>query len=628
MKFHSRRSILRTLALGSLSFSANLLHFIGASTKAVAAASVTDSTNSVLAKKHLQTKLLDEFDFGQVQLGGLAKKQFDQTISVIMQLNEDSIMKPFRMRAEMDAPGQDLGGWYDAWDGTDVFHEIERGFAPGHCFGQWLSALARAYAITGSQPMKEKMQRLIKAFATIPAEKFHKGLRYPGYTYDKIVCALIDAHKWAAQSNAFAILDKTTDAVIPLLPDRTLSAEEMRARPHLDESYCWDELYTISENLFIAYERGAGERYKKLGAQYLKDDTFFDPLAEGRNVLPGKHAYSYANALSSGIQAYLVLGSEKHLRAAKNAFDMIRSTQSFATGGWGPNESFVEPGKGYLAKSLMDSHKGFETPCGGYAHMKLTRYLLRISKDSRYGDSLEQIIYNTVLGAKPLLPDGRGFYYSDYNFYGEKYYRYAWTCCTGSLPQVVADYHLCAYFKDDEGIFVNLYIPSTVKHQIADNEITLSQATSYPLDGTVTITVSSKKPVEMKLRLRIPQWAGPDATLTINGKKKQRSIQAGKFAELERIWNDGDTIEISLPMPLRLLPVAPENPDIVALMYGPLALFAITDEPPTLSKREMLSAQKTGDDLWVVETKKGKLSFRPFTSIDKEKYSLYLKTSS
>ena len=36
------------------------------------------------------------------------------------------------------------------------------------------------------------------------------------------------------------------------------------------------------------------------------------------------------------MQAYLVLGSEKHLRAAKNGFEFLRTTQSFATGGWGP----------------------------------------------------------------------------------------------------------------------------------------------------------------------------------------------------------------------------------------------------------------------------------------------------
>jgi len=104
-------------------------------------------------------------------------------------------------------------------------------------------------------------------------------------------------------------------------------------RPNRDISWTWDKSYTISENLFLAYQRGAGERYRELGRQYL-DDEYYEPLAEGRNVLAGRHAHSYVNSLSSAMQVYLTLGSEKHLRAAQNAFGML-SRQSFANGGWG-----------------------------------------------------------------------------------------------------------------------------------------------------------------------------------------------------------------------------------------------------------------------------------------------------
>src|SRR6202035_1097169 len=103
-------------------------------------------------------------------------------------------------------------------------------------------------------------------------------------------------------------------------------------------------------------------------------DEFFASLARGDNVLPGKHAYSHVNALSSAAQAYLSLRDPMYLKAAQNGFDMIRA-QSFATGGWGPDEHFVVPGSGKLGESLESTHSGFETPCGAYAHFKLTRYL-------------------------------------------------------------------------------------------------------------------------------------------------------------------------------------------------------------------------------------------------------------
>src|SRR3981189_2281069 len=102
------------------------------------------------------------------------------------------------------------------------------------------------------------------------------------------------------------------------------------------------------------------------------DATWFDPLARGENVLATKHAYSYVNSLSSAMQAYLTLGSERHLRAASNAFAML-SAQSYPTGGWGPDEKLVAPDGGELYASLTSTHNSFETPCGSSPPFTLTR---------------------------------------------------------------------------------------------------------------------------------------------------------------------------------------------------------------------------------------------------------------
>ena len=90
---------------------------------------------------------VDEFDYADVDLApGLAQTQFEETQSVLMSLNEDSLLKPWRLRAGLPAPSPDLGGWYDEL----LLQKTEsggHGFAPAHCFGQWLSALARGYAV-------------------------------------------------------------------------------------------------------------------------------------------------------------------------------------------------------------------------------------------------------------------------------------------------------------------------------------------------------------------------------------------------------------------------------------------------------------------------------------------------
>jgi hypothetical protein len=538
-----------------------------------------------------------------------------------MGLSEDSLLKPLREMSGQPAPGEDLGGLYH-FDPDYHLGPGWVGFAPGCPFGQWVSALARSYAITGDKATREKVLRLNRLYAKTISGDYYERNRFPTYSYDKLVCGLIDSHRFAGDPDALSILEHTTDTALPHFPKKAV--EHGRPwRPNKDETWTWDESYTISENLFLAYQRGAGERYRALGQQYL-DDEYFDPLAEGRNVLAGRHAYSHVNALSSAMQAYLTLGSEKHLRAAKNAFEML-SRQSFVTGGWGPNETLPAPNSEDITESLTESHSSFETPCGSYAHFKLTRYLLRVTRDSRYGDSMERVMYNTVLGAKPLQPDGTNFYYSDYSFKGHKVYAGSpWACCSGTLPQVAADYRINTYFRDPEGVFVNLYIPSTLRFVQDGAQVSLSQRSAYPFDSLVQFDVTASKTAEFAVSFRIPEWAD-GATISVNGGRIVTPIIPGRFASIRRQWKTVDHVEINLPLSMRLQPVDPQHPGIVALLCGPIVLFAITNAAPTVTRRQLLVAQKSGAQTWQVETASGPMKMLPFTAIGDEQYSTYLQ---
>jgi DUF1680 family protein len=564
---------------------------------------------------------LQEFGYGDVALASeLHNKQLVETHSVLMGLSEDSLLKPFRQMIGQPAPGDDLGGWYH-YDPNYDWHTFDVGFAPAATFGQWVSALARAYAITGDPKTRDKVFRLNRLYAQTVAGDFYENNRFPAYCYDKLVCGLIDSHRYVGDPEAFRILERTTDIALPYLPGKAI--EHGRSwRPGKDESYTWDESYTIAENLFLAYQRGAGDRYRVLGTQYL-DDEYFGPLAEGRNDFAGRHAYSHVNALSSAMQAYLTLGSEKHLHAAKNAFDMLEA-QSFATGGWGPDEMLRAPNSEDIASSLANSHSSFETPCGAYAHFKLTRYLLRVTGQSLYGDSMERIMYNTVLGAKPLQPDGRTFYYSDYNFNGRKVYSdHRWPCCSGTLPQVAADYRINTYFRDPRGVYVNLYIPSSLRWTQEGAQHSLAQKSLYPFDSVVEFEVTNSRPSEFALNFRIPSWAA-GAAMSVNGKRVLEPVIPGSFATVRRSWKTGDHIELELPLMKRLQSINSSHPKTVALLVGPLVAFAIANKPPVVTSRQLLAARKTGQLNWQVETAAAPLTMLPFTAIADEQYSTYL----
>src|SRR5580658_6350303 len=555
---------------------------------------------------------LSVFDYSQMELlDSPLRRQFDTNHAFFLRLDDDRMLKIYRQRVGMPAPGADMGGWYDD-------------FCPGAHFGQYVSALARFAGATKSEATCAKVKRLVRGFAETrdSSGKFFVDLRYPGYTYDKLVCGLIDAYSYAGDDTALNVLAETTRAALPHMADRALNPEEMQQRPHKDETYTWDETYTFAENLFLAYDRTGDRKYFDLGKRYLLDKGFFDPLANGQNVLPGLHAYSHVNALSSGIQGHLKLGDAKYYRAVKNAVDMILDGQSYATGGWGPNEAFVEPGKGQLGESLGATHRHFESGCGAYAHFKVMRYLLALTRDSRYGDSMERMLYNVALGIKPILEDGSTFYYSDYHASARKSYdriipdaQYRWDkddkwpCCSGTFPQLTADYGISSYLRSEDGIYVNLYVPSRVTWKRRDTRCSILQETDYPVDSSVTFTLAVQPSDDFTVYLRCPAWAGKGTTVSVNGHRVRTEFGPG-FFKLQRQWKTGDRIELEIDQAMRYEPVDAQTPNQVALLRGPQVMFAITETQPKLSRRQLTAPPAD-------------IRLLPFGSIGDEVYQTY-----
>lgn len=558
--------------------------------------------------------------------------QLMNTHSVLMALDEDSLLKPLRQMSGMPAPGEDLGGWYSYYADYDYRKEFDKGFSPACTFGQWISALARVYAITGEEETRKKVLRLNRLYAETISADFYDKNRFPAYSYDKLLLGLLDSHTYVKDPQALAILEHTTNTALPHLPGHAVEHDRpwRKDKDPEDASWTWDESYTNSENLFLAYQRGAGRRYYDLGLQYLDDKTWFDPLSRNENVLGGRHAYSYVNSLSSAMMAYLVAGSEKHLRAARNAFEMLQA-QSYATGGWGPNETLCAPGSSDVYDSLTDTHRSFETPCGSYAHFKLTRYLLRVTRDARYGDSMERMMYNTVLGAMPLQENGENFYYSDYNFDGKREYKpVRWACCSGTLPQVAADYRINTYLRGSQAVYVNLYLPSTLRWNENGAALSLTQEGDYPFEDHVTFTITSSQPTELTLHFRIPAWA-QGARIFVNGVRQKGLPTAGEFAAIRSEWRTGDRVELELPLTMRLEPIDAQHPETVALLRGPLVLMAVKLEReaplPKVTREQLLAAKRVSERQWQVNSANGPVMMLPFTWIGSRPYATYMRVS-
>ena len=113
--------------------------------------------------------------------------------------------------------------------------------------------------------------------------------------------------------------------------------------------------------------------------------------------------------------------------------------------------------------------------------------------------------------------------------------------------------------------------------------------------------------------------------MLVNGKPAQGDVVPGRFFALQRNWRDGDRIEYEIGMPLRLEAVNDQNPQLVALVRGPLALFATGTLPAAFSREKLLAAAAVGRSTadCEVEGHSGKVLFRPLAAIADEPYRLY-----
>ncbi len=548
--------------------------------------------------------------------------------AILMGLSDDSLLKPFRAMAGQPAPGVDIGGWYQYLPTYDFQHG-DAGFAPGHCFGQWTSALARLSAAHNNPALASRVRRLHAQLADCISPAFFDQTRFPAYTFDKLVCGLMDAHALLRDPQAFSTLDKVRQAALPSLPGHALE-REIAWRPNRDKSFFWDENYILPENLFLASAMGAGPAYRSMAEDYLLN-SFFDPLARNENILGGLHGYSHVNALCSAMQAYFIAGSARHLQATVNAFAMLEA-QSYSTGGWAPEETLEKPGSDRLFTSLTKTHNSFETPCGSYAHMKLTRYLLQATRDGHYGDSMERVMLNAALGARPMQGDGHSFYYADFSTAARRVdSTHRWPCCSGTLPQLAADYGINAFLLGPDGdssIWVNLFLPSTLRWINRGAQLTLTQEHTYPETETIRIRINTSRPSTFTLHLRIPEWA-TDAQATVNAQAHPLAIAHG-FAPLQREWRNNDLVELHLPMRLRLDPLRTDggtpHPEIVSLLFGPLVLMPLAPMP-TLTRAQLLNVRRTAASEWAIETPQSTLRLRPFTVVGDSIYSTYIRLS-
>jgi DUF1680 family protein len=522
---------------------------------------------------------LEAFDYRGVRLlESRWLNQFKSARDYYLSVSDDDILHGYRAAAGLPAPGQPLGGW--AAKNSDVI------------FGQWLSGMARIYRATDDEAMRGKAAHLLTEWAkTIGADG---DCRMDLYSYDKLVCGLLDLHLYAGNPDALPLLRQTLAwAMRTFVPGReAATTQKINGEP--------PEWCTFAENLYRAYEVTGEARIKVFADTYLYP-TYWNRFATTSAPTDAHHvhAYSHVNSFSSVAMAYAVSGDAGYLTILRNAYDFLQNTQCYATGGFGPMERLL-PADGTLGRSIEARNASFETVCGSWAGFKMTRYLQEFTGEARYGDWMERLFYNGVGAALPITTGGKSFYYSDYRVTGGmKVYKVArYSCCSGTYLQCVADYHNLIYYHTPASLCVNLYVPSEVTWHGPVGDVKLVQTTTYPETETSHLRLTLEKPASFTLKFRVPEWS-EGVSAEVNGREAVAAAKPGSWGEIERTWNSGDEVEITIPLKLRMVPIDPQHPRRVAVVRGPVVLVMddwVFEEIPRLPEPKDL-------DRWLVPDK-------------------------
>jgi DUF1680 family protein len=261
-------------------------------------------------------------------------------------------------------------------------------------------------------------------------------------------------------------------------------------------------------------------------------------------------------------------GDSSLLDACRQLWRHLTTRRIYVMGGIGTSGA----NEGFTGDYDLPNESAYAETCAAIGLVFWAQRMLQFDLDRRYADVLELALYNAVLSGVSL--DGQAFFYDNPLASAGAHHRQPWfscPCCPPNLARLLASLGGYVYAQSATEAVVHLYVQGAGQFRLGDQTLTLTQATSYPWDGAVTLRVAIERPAEFGLRLRVPGWCSAPA-LAINGAPVNPAIESG-YLRIERTWRDGDQIALDLPMPIERVyahPAVAADLGHVALRRGPL----------------------------------------------------------
>jgi len=283
-------------------------------------------------------------------------------------------------------------------------------------------------------------------------------------------------------------------------------------------------------------------------------------------------------------------GRKEYQEAADKIWEDLVHHKLYLTGSIGSIRFHEQFGSAYELPNLS----AWNETCASYGNVVWNQRMFQAHQDAKYIDVLERVLYNGLADGVSLIGD-RFFYQNPLRSFGN-YERFEWIdvpCCPPNLVRLVASLGNYIYAQGSHSVYVNLFVGSRAKVNLASgNIVAIQQETRYPWQGAVNISVDPERAESFTMLVRIPGWTRHEVlpgdlyeftdtldekpTLNLNGQPIELTMERG-YARVNRKWAKGDTLQLHLPMPVRRVKAnihVQEDQEMVALLRGPLVYCA------------------------------------------------------
>ncbi len=414
-----------------------------------------------------------------------------------------------------------------------------------YCAGHLIEAAVAYYEATGKRKLLEVMCRCANHIDSVFGRAKGKKRGYPGHP--EIELALVKLYQATGRKRYLKLSRYFID--------------ERGRRPHY---------YEIE-----AKARGEDSSVSLRDEPYEDTQAHLPPRRQGEAV---GHAVR-AMYLCAGMADVAGLAGDVELLAAcKRIWKDVTERKVYLTGGIGSareHEAFTR------AYDLPNDVAYAET-CAAIALVFFAHRMLQIEADAKYADVMERALYSGVLSG--VSRDGERFFYANPLQVDPAAYKdspdhlqptrrpwFSCACCPTNVARLLASLGQYIYSASDTAAYVHLYVAGSGAARIAERNVTLTQRTNYPWAGSVKITVAVAGPATFALMLRIPGWCGRHK-ITVNGRPAGAAVTKG-YARIRRCWHDGDTVKLSLAMPVERIVAHPSvaaDAGRVAIQRGPI----------------------------------------------------------